>query len=128
SSPRSLRDPLPISAGLAGTARLWDLSDPAKPRERLRWRHTSGVHAVAFLPDGSAVLTGSGWQPGGQAVASPAGSDYVVRVLEVRSGELRERLEGMTKSGVQGLAVSGDGHMVIGAGGLDQVVYRWRLP
>ncbi|MCX4905320.1 helix-turn-helix domain-containing protein [Streptomyces sp. NBC_00878] len=47
------------TASLDGTAALWDVRDPARPRRLGTLPHPAGVSAVAFDPSGTRLATGS---------------------------------------------------------------------
>ena len=95
------------TAGVDGTARLWD---PASGKEvRVLRGHEGRVTAIAFARGGSVLVTGA--------------ADGVVRLWEVANGQLLNQLRGHTGQ-VRTLAVSGDGRR-IASGGFDKTICLW---
>ncbi|MFI5799351.1 helix-turn-helix domain-containing protein [Streptomyces sp. NPDC051677] len=87
------------TASLDGTAALWDVHDPARPRFLAGLPHRTGVTAVAFDRSGARLATGA--------------EDGTVTVWDVRPGRLRrlgqERLHRTT---VNDVAFSPDGTLL----------------
>jgi hypothetical protein len=98
---------LVVTAGVDGTARLWD---PANGKQlRVLKGHEGRVTAVAFARDGSLVVTGA--------------ADGIVRLWDATKGDLLNQLRGHAGQ-IRVLAVSGDGRR-IASGGFDKTVCLW---
>jgi WD40 repeat protein len=90
------------------TVRLWDLDRGEEVRVLT---HPTGVHCVAFTPDGRRALSGSGFRQEPRGLAS-AGSDSRVRLWDLQTGEELAHHDG-APHGVTALAVAGDGRTVL---------------
>ncbi len=88
---------------------LWD-AENGKEVRTLRG-HTADVTAVAFLPDGRSLLSGS--------------MDGTVRLWDMNSGKELRRLE--HRGGVYDVALSPDGRRALSAGFGDRTVRLWDL-
>jgi WD40 repeat protein len=96
------------TASADGTARLWDVSDPARPSLFGLLRGQAEVSSVSIAPDGHTVATG--------------GAD--VRLWDVASGRLVLKLGGHTAP-VKLVQFSPDGYLLATAG-TDGRVILWR--
>ncbi|GAA2795842.1 nSTAND1 domain-containing NTPase [Crossiella cryophila] len=100
------------TASKDGTARLWDLADPRRPKEiAILAGHTENVHSVAFRADGRLLATGS-W-------------DDTVRLWDIgdpAAPRTMAVLTGFTGS-VHSVAFSPDGRVLAAAG--DSRVRLW---
>jgi hypothetical protein len=95
------------TAGVDGTARLWD---PAGGKElRVLKGHEGRVTAVAFARGGAVLVTGA--------------ADGIVRLWDASTGELLKQLRAHAGQ-IRALAVSGDGRRVA-SGGFDKTVCLW---
>ena len=95
--------------GSDNLVRLWDAEQGKEVRAFKG--HTGDVTAVAFLPDGRALLSAS--------------SDGTLRLWDVRTGKERRRME--HKGGVNDAAVAPDGRRALSAGFGDRTVRLWDL-
>ncbi|PPQ75265.1 hypothetical protein CVT24_007438 [Panaeolus cyanescens] len=103
------------------TMRIWDLTDPAAHRTitiadsdagaKPLAPNDAGVTSVAISPDGRWVAAGS--------------LDYIIRIWDLRTGELVERLKGHEDS-VYSVAFTPDG-MGLLSGSLDKAVKFWDI-
>ena len=107
-----------IASGSAdGTARLWNLTDPAHPTPLgpPLTGHTKTVASVAFSPDGHTLASGS--------------LDHTIRLWSLtdpmHAGPLGQPLQGHTST-VQSVAFSPDGH-TLASGSADATVRLWNL-
>lgn len=158
----SADDELIITAALDGTLRLWDLDNGAEFRHvfvhALDTPNTSNppeVYAVAYLPDGTGLLTGDAdgnlilWDAqSGTALrqiadrerainalavsadgrlAASGGDDNLIEVWDITTGELLYTLEGHT-SAVQALAFNPTGNYLVSGSALPRPqVIVWNL-
>ncbi len=104
------------TAGSGHRVRLWDATDPARPRPLATAAgHTDVVKAMAFAPDGRTLISG--------------GIDATVRLWDV-SDPRRPRglmtLGGHTAA-VNSVAVMPDGHTVV-SGSADHTTRLWDVP
>jgi WD40 repeat protein len=104
------------SAGVDGTVRLWNVTDPSHP-DLLRTLvvNTAGVYRAVFSPDGRTLAT--------------AGNDNLVRLWDVsdpaRAKALGEPLSGHTAA-VWSLAFNPDGTLLASAG-YDNTMRLWNV-
>jgi WD40 repeat protein len=118
--PAAVRKPLAISpdggvlASSSGdkTVRLWSL--PGGTALRTLSGHTDYVSALAFTPDGSMVISGSG------------SSDRSIRLWSMRDGSPVKMLTGH-EDWISALAVSPDGRL-LASGAHDGALRLWSLP
>jgi WD40 repeat protein len=113
-----------LSGGADGVARLWDTSSG---EEILRLEgHQTVVWTVAVSPDGRRALTGGGCRPRGDGYYAPAGTDYAVRLWDLRTGREGYRYEGH-QGPVMRVLFSPDGRYAF-SGSSDGTVRQWRVP
>jgi len=79
---------------------------------RFAGRHEGSVDGLRFTPDGRTLVT--------------AGSDGVLTVWDVASGEIRETLTGHAEANLYGLAFSTDGRSLYSSGH-DERAFAWDL-
>ncbi|WP_128436367.1 TIR domain-containing protein [Streptomyces cyaneus] len=95
-----------------GSVMLWNISDPAVPcREKVLTGHVNSVWAVAFSPDGTALLTG--------------GTDRTAILWDIANSSPLATLTGHT-SGVRAVAFGPDGHTVA-TGSWDHTAILWDI-
>ncbi|MET8156769.1 helix-turn-helix domain-containing protein [Sphaerisporangium sp. NPDC005289] len=98
------------SAGDDRTVRLWDLSDPRRPRPKATLTgHTDSVNVLAFAPDGRTLAS--------------AGSDGVIRLWDVATARPAAALPARDGP-VYALAFTPDGRSVVSAGPAGDVRLR----
>ena len=99
------------AAALSDTPRvLFGLSQPWQPLVHVI-RHALAVHSVAFSPDSSRLASGS-W-------------DGIVRIWNVATGELEDKLEGHTDR-IESVAFSHNGRFVA-SGSWDETIRIWNM-
>jgi tetratricopeptide (TPR) repeat protein len=79
-------------------------------------KHTDGVYAAAFSPDGRRVLSGAGWG---------TSNDPIVRYWVAETGEETRQLVGHSR-GIMSLAFSADGKRAL-SGSQDKTMRLWDL-
>jgi len=141
-----------VAAGIAGTVKVWRISDGAL-LSTLGQIGTEPVYGVAVTSDGGRVVAGDNgkrirvWQlsdgallrtiatgvipmalaltPDGEAVVAGC-DDYKIRVWRLSDGQLIRTFVEQHTSVVKGVAVTPDGQTVV-SGSLDETIKVWRL-
>jgi WD40 repeat protein len=88
---------------------LWDTKNLTKEARRLSGAHSDTILALAFSPDGKAIVTG--------------GADKVARIIDIEPLKVRSTLEGHTHH-VLSVDWSPDGRTIVTGGG-DNAIKIW---
>ena len=99
------------------TLRLWNVT--TGQLIRIFEGHTSSVNSVAFSPDGTRVLSGSGYQ----VSTDPARNERTLRLWDVTTGQMLRTIEGH-QGAVLSVAFSPDGARIV-SGSSDKTIVLW---